>query len=208
MRPARAQRQDARGPKDGERSVQHERPGSARTRRRIPATSEAQSTILDVIDQKEVNDYRGFPARHVVCSTHRVFPSLRSIDGAWFLFVWGGALLISVLAAIGWTFNKLSGRSKTPEKTALQTSAEREREHRRREWSQRSAFQKVLWWFAQIWIGLVALFNLAAIIGSFIGAPTLMEGAARVQDMMLSTGTMFINLVLLSPAFGALWLGN
>lgn len=132
-------------------------------------------------------------------------PVLRWISGAWFLVVLALGLLISLLAAIGWTYNKLSGRSMTSAQTLTQTSAPKVREHRHQEWSERSALQKVLWWFVRIWVGLVALVNLAAIVGSFIGARTLVEGAARVQDIYdpFNSGTVIINLVLLLPAFGA-----
>ncbi len=132
-------------------------------------------------------------------------PALRWISGVWFLVVLALGLLISVLAAIGCTFDKLSGRSKTPAQVLAQTRARNEREHRRQEWSQRSALEKLLWWFVRVWVGLVAFVNLAAIAGSFIGARTVVEGAARVQDTYdpFNLGTVIINLVLLLPAFGA-----
>ena len=137
-------------------------------------------------------------------------PALRWISGAWFLVVLVLGLLIALLAAVGWTFNKLSGHPKTPPQVLAQAEAQN-REQRRQEWSQRSVLEKVLWWFVRVWVGLVALVNLAAVVGSFIAARTLVEGAARVQEIYdpFNFGTLMINLVLLLPAFGAYgWFGR
>jgi ABC-type Fe3+ transport system permease subunit len=64
---------------------------------------------------------------------------------------------------------------------------------------------RILLRLAFVWLGLVLLFNLAAICGAFIGSKGLLDGWRQVQDVYgpFSFGTYIINAVLLSPAAGA-----
>ena len=66
-------------------------------------------------------------------------------------------------------------------------------------------FDKALTWFANVWIGLIAILNIAAIVGILVGAPTLWDGIAKVQEIYspFNVWNMVAEIVALSPAFGA-----
>jgi hypothetical protein len=64
---------------------------------------------------------------------------------------------------------------------------------------------RVLTIFIKLWIGLVALTNVAAIVGLMAGATSFWAGVGRVQEMYspFTLSTFLINVVLSSPAIGA-----
>lgn len=64
---------------------------------------------------------------------------------------------------------------------------------------------KALTWFIRIWVALAILVNVIAIAGFIMGAPTIGEGWARVQDIYSPFNVInyILELVLVSPALGA-----
>jgi hypothetical protein len=65
---------------------------------------------------------------------------------------------------------------------------------------------KALTWFANVWIGLIAVLNLIAIIGFVVAAPALWDSIAKVQEIYspFNVWNWIAELVALSPAVGAI----
>lgn len=66
---------------------------------------------------------------------------------------------------------------------------------------------KLLTWFIAAWFVLVFAVNIAVVIGCFVLAPSFWAGVARWQHVYSpsTVSTYLTNLVLLSPAIGAMW---
>ena len=67
-------------------------------------------------------------------------------------------------------------------------------------------FDRALTFFANVWVGLIAVLNLIAIIGFVVAAPTLWDGIAKVQEIYspFNVWNWIVEVVALSPAVGAI----
>jgi len=65
---------------------------------------------------------------------------------------------------------------------------------------------KVLTWFAGVWIGLAVIVNTVAMIGMIWTAQTLWTGIAKIQETYspFNYWNWFAEIVLISPAIGAM----
>lgn len=64
---------------------------------------------------------------------------------------------------------------------------------------------KALTWFIRLWVGFAILLNLIAIMGAFVGAPTLTHAMLQVADWYspFNYWNWFAELLLFSPALMA-----
>ena len=69
---------------------------------------------------------------------------------------------------------------------------------------------KALTWFINGWIALAVLVNVVAVVGLFVGAATFWAGWTRVTETYspFNVANMFMELLLLSPALGAMYWRN
>jgi hypothetical protein len=68
---------------------------------------------------------------------------------------------------------------------------------------------KILMWFATVWILLVVIFNIVAILGFLVAAPTFWAGFEKVREVYgpFNIWNWLFEIAILSPALIALtWL--